>query len=64
MDYDMEGAGNNQKPQQIFVRYVSFDAVENIFREIYKKENVENLFYRIFEQSKNQKFFICLPYLL
>ena len=60
---DMERACHDEEDEKILIGNASFDAVENILGQIYKKEHIKDLFDGVFEYGKNKKQFVGFPYL-
>ena len=61
---DMTRTGYDQEPEKLSVFHSTFDAVEDIFSEIYEKENIEDLFYGVLDKRERQKKPIGIPHLL
>jgi hypothetical protein len=64
MDDNVKRAGNDKEFKKPAVFDISFDTIEDIFRQINEKENVKDLFNGVFEQRENQKQFVRIPDLL
>ena len=53
MNDNMKRAGYYKELKKPAVFDISFDTVEDVFRQINEKENVEDLFNRVFEQREH-----------
>ena len=49
VDHDMEQASNDQKPKQLFIGDVAFNAVEDVFGQIDEEKYIEDLLDAILE---------------